>query len=171
MSLTAPAIVERREGRVAREILEEFAAHRQGVDTYEVHLFSRTSPRGDPLRDFDIEDPQAMAAEVARLERIARSRPVPVAEPLRAPRVTPCEHCGADVLENIHGGNAARFCSDTCRSAAHLAERRAAKKCRLASCGRDVAEGKTYCRSHLDIVAARERARRQQRSSEARKAA
>ncbi len=155
-----------------REILAEFAAHRQGVDAqYEVHLFQRVSPRGEALDGFDIEDPQAMAAEQARLERIKRSRPVLALVLPRAPRVSPCEQCGADVLENIHGGNVARFCSDSCRSAAHLATLRAQKKCRLAACGHDAAEGKTYCRPHLDAVAARERARRQQRSSEARKAA
>ena len=33
-----------------REILAEFAAHRQGVDAqYEVHLFQRVSPRGEAL--------------------------------------------------------------------------------------------------------------------------
>ena len=88
----------------------------------------------------------------------------------RIPRVTPCEHCGADVLENLHGGNVTRFCSDACRSAAHLAALRAEKRCRLATCGHDAAEGKTYCRPHLDAIAARERARRQQRT-ETRKAA
>jgi hypothetical protein len=57
-----------------REILAEFASYRQGVDTqYEVHLFQRVSPRGEALDGFDIEDPQAMAAEQARLERIKRS--------------------------------------------------------------------------------------------------
>jgi hypothetical protein len=155
-----------------REILAEFAQHRQGVDTqYEVHLFQRLSPRGEALDGFDIEDPQAMAAERERLEKMRRPRLVPAPKIQRVPRVTPCEQCGADVLENIHGGNVARFCSDSCRSAAHLATLRAQKKCRLAACGHDAAEGKTYCRPHLDAVAARERARRQQRSSEARKAA
>ena len=51
------------------------------------------------------------AAEQARLERIERSRPVFVFVPPRAPRVSPCEQCGSDVLENIHGGNVARFSS------------------------------------------------------------
>ena len=154
-----------------REILGEFAVYRQGVDAqYEVHLFQRLSPRGEALDGFDIEDPQAMAAERERLERMQRSRPVPTLKVPRIPRVTPCEQCGADVLENLHGGNAARFCSDTCRSAAHLAALRAKKRCRLATCGHDAAEGKTYCRTHLDAIAARERARRQQRT-ETRKAA
>ncbi len=154
-----------------REILAEFAAHRQGVDTqYEVHLFQRVSPRGEALDGFNIEDPQAMAAERERLERMQRSRPVLTLKVPRIPRVTPCEHCGADVLENLHGGNVTRFCSDACRSAAHLAALRAEKRCRLATCGHDAAEGKTYCRPHLDAIAARERARRQQRT-ETRKAA
>ncbi len=154
-----------------REILAEFAAHRQGVDAqYEVHLFQRVSPRGEALDGFNIEDPQAMAAERERLERAQRSRPVLTLKVPRIPRVTPCEQCGADVLENLHGGNAARFCSDACRSAAHLAALRAKKRCRLATCGHDAAEGKTYCRPHLDAIAARERARRQQRT-ETRKAA
>jgi hypothetical protein len=155
-----------------REILAEFAAHRQGVDTqYEVQLFQRVSPRGEALDGFNIEDPQAMAAERERLEKMQRSRPLPAPKVPRIPRVTPCEQCGADVLENLHGGNAARFCSDTCRSAAHLAALRAEKRCRLATCGHDAAEGKTYCRPHLDAIAARERARRQQRTAETRKAA
>ena len=155
-----------------REILAEFAAHRQGVDTqYEVHLFQRLSPRSETLDGFDIEDPQAMAAERERLEKMQRSRPLPAPKIQRVPRVTPCEHCGADVVENLHGGNVTRFCSDTCRSAAHLAALRAKKRCRLATCGHDAAEGKTYCRPHLDAIAARERARRQQRTAETRKAA
>lgn len=168
-----------------REILAEFAAHRQGVDLeYEVHLHRHWSPRSLALDGFNIDDPQAMAAErerllaaervramVANRPRLEHLRAAPAVKIQRAPRVTPCEHCGADVVENLHGGNAARFCSDTCRSAAHLAALRAKKRCRLATCGHDAAEGKTYCRPHLDAIAARERARRQQRTAETRKAA
>ena len=167
-----------------REILAEFAAHRQGVDAkYEtgVRVYEAGyDPRGWTLReDFDIEDPQAMEAERERLERMPRAAVTfsPRVRPSyayalvqRAPLRKPCEHCGGETPENTLGP-IARFCSDTCRFAAAYREKIASGKCRKARCESDAEAGKTYCRPHLDAIAARERARRQQRTADTRKAA
>jgi hypothetical protein len=166
----------------SREILEEFAAHRQGVDAeYEVgvRIMDGTDFHGWGLEGFDIDDPQAMAAERERLERALNRRPkfsvrkrpsMACALIKRAPLRKPCEHCGAETPENTLGP-IARFCSATCRFAAAYREKIASGKCRKARCESDAEEGKTYCRTHLDALAAADRQRRQQRSAETRKAA
>lgn len=149
----------------AREVLEEFASFRLGVDTYEVHLFRRKDPRGIPLEcEFDIEVPSALEAERARLERIRRARPVCIRRPTRADRraVTraPCAVCGAECPANTLGP-VAKYCSDDCRKKACYIAKVESGKCLRASCLSDAEQGKTYCRPHLDQLAAKGREKRQ----------
>jgi len=99
------------------------------------------------------------------------SRPAPVYAAMAVnDGIVLCEHCGAETPENTLGP-IARFCSATCRFAAAYREKIASGKCRKARCESDAEEGKTYCRTHLDALAAADRQRRQQRSAETRKAA
>lgn len=157
------------------EVLREFAAFPRETSDFGVRIRStRTLFRLEP--EFDIESQEAIEAEKKRLEqraeerrigealvnRLLAQRRVLDAQERRNAIRRPCKVCGGRAPAN-RLGVIATHCNASCRSAALCQRRAAEKKCRRARCPHGAEPGKTYCRDHLDGLAAQERERRRLR--------
>jgi predicted nucleic acid-binding Zn ribbon protein len=143
---------------LAREVLEEFAAHGIGLAAEDVHVRPSSSPRGWGIEAaFDIENPAAMLAEQRRLEtevaRRAACALLPKPARRRHAESKPCALCWTPTPQNTNPPR--DYCSDKCRKRAHYLKRVAAHRC--ARCGALAEQGKTLCTPHLAAVIERQR--------------